>query len=117
MNRNAKIGDVVTSADINLSTNKFKKVFIVLNEQYKIISFIVGEAFLNDITTWKKVTHKLPANIFRFCRRYLVFSLDNNSVYMDVKFTTMIYVLYAISCKRNYAFQLQAGIRSLYLKT
>ena len=29
--------------------------------------------------TWKKVTNKLPANIFRFCLRHLVFSLANNS--------------------------------------
>ena len=50
-----------------------------LNEQCKIISFIVDEAFVSDITNWKKVTNKLPANIFRFCRRYLVLTLANNS--------------------------------------
>ena len=79
----------------NLPTNKFKNVcdttlkkeerdtiwekFMGLNEQCKIISFIVDEAFVSDITNWKKVTNKLPANIFRFCRRYLVLSLANNS--------------------------------------
>ena len=31
-----------------------------LNEQCKIISFIVDEAFATDITNWKKVTNKLP---------------------------------------------------------
>ena len=31
------------------------------------------------VTYWKKVTNKLPANILRFCRRYLVFGLANNS--------------------------------------
>ena len=57
MNRNAKIDDVVTSADINLPTNKFKKVcgttlekeerdtiwekFMGLNEQCKIISVLL----------------------------------------------------------------------------
>ena len=57
MNRNAKIDDVVTSADINLPTNKFKKVcdttlekeerdtiwekFMGLNEQCKIISLLL----------------------------------------------------------------------------
>ena len=50
-----------------------------LNEQCKIISFIFDEAFVSDITNWKKVTNKLPVNIFRFCRRYLVLSLANNS--------------------------------------
>ena len=53
--------------------------FIGLNEQCKIISFIVDEAFVSDITNSKKVTNKLPANIFRFCRSYLVLSLANNS--------------------------------------
>ena len=52
--------------------------FMGFNEQYKII-FIVDEAFVSDITTKKKVTNKLPVNIFRFCRHYLVFSLANNS--------------------------------------
>ena len=32
---------------------------------------------MSDITNWKKITN-LPANIFRFCRRYLVISLANN---------------------------------------
>ena len=66
MNRNAKIDDVVSSAEKNLPTNKFKKVcdttlkkeerdtiwekFMGLNEQCKIISFIVDEAFVSDIT-------------------------------------------------------------------
>ena len=53
--------------------------FMGLNEQCKIISFIAEEAFMSDITNWKKVTNKLQANIFRFCRRYLVLSLANNS--------------------------------------
>ena len=95
MNRNAKINDVVTSAEKNWSSNKFKKVrdttlkkkerdtiwgkFLRLNEQCKIISFIVDEALVSDITNWKKVTDKLPANTFRFCLRYLVLSLANNS--------------------------------------
>ena len=95
MNRNAKINDAVPAADINLPTNKFKKVcnttfkkekrdtiwekFMGLNEQCKIISFIIDEAFVSDITNRKKVTNKLPANIFRFCRSYLVLSLANNS--------------------------------------
>ena len=95
MDRNAKIDDVVLSAEKNLPTNKFKKVcdtalkkterdttwekFMGLNKQCKIISFIVDEAFVSDIINWKKVTNKLPANIFRFCRRYLVLSLANNS--------------------------------------
>ena len=34
--------------------------FMGLNEQCKIISFIVDEAFVSDITNWKKVTNKLP---------------------------------------------------------
>ena len=50
-----------------------------LNEQCKIISFIVDEAFVSGITNWKKVTNKLVAYIFRFCRYYSVFSLANNS--------------------------------------
>ena len=95
MYRNAKIDDVVLSAEKKLPTNKFKKVydntlkkierdtiwekFMGLNEQCKIISFIVDKAFVSDITNWKKVSKKLPANIFRFCRRYLVLSLANNS--------------------------------------
>ena len=95
MNRNAKINDAVPVADINLPTNKFKKVcnttfkkekrdtiwekFIGLNQQCKIISFIIDEAFVSDITIRKKVTNKLPTNIFRFCRSYLVLSLANNS--------------------------------------
>ena len=82
MNRNAKIDDVVLSAEKNLPTNKFEKVcdttlkkeeqdiiwekFMGLNEQCTINSFIIDEAFLIDITNWKKVTNKLP-NIFRFC--------------------------------------------------
>ena len=93
-NRNAKIDDIVTLADINLPTNKFKKVcdntlkkkedniwekFMGLNEQCKIISIIVDEAFVSGITPWKKVTNKLPLNIFRFCRYYLAFTLVNNS--------------------------------------
>ena len=94
MNRNAKIDDVVLSAEKKLPTNKFKKVcdttlkkeerdtiwekFMGLNEQCKIIPFIVDETFVSDITNWKKVTNKLPANIFRFCQRYLVLSLANN---------------------------------------
>ena len=88
-----KTDDVVSSADISLPTCKFKKVcnttlkkeerdtiwekFIGLNEQCKIILFIVDVAFVSDITNWKKITN-LPANIFRFCRRYLVISLANN---------------------------------------
>ena len=44
-----------------------------------IISFIVEDVFMGDIINWKKVTNKLPANLFRFCRRYLVFSLANSS--------------------------------------
>ena len=95
MNRNAKIDKLLLSAEKKLPTNKFKKVcdntlkkeerdtiwekLMGLNEQCKIISFIVEEAFVSDITNWKKVTTKLPANIFRFCRRYLVLSLANNS--------------------------------------
>ena len=95
MNRNAKIDDVIASADINLPSYKFKKVcdttlkkkerdticekFMVFNEQSKIISLIVDETFVSDIINWTKVTNKLPANIFRFCRRYLVVSLANNS--------------------------------------
>ena len=95
MNRNAKIDDAVASADINLPSYKFKKVcdttlkkkerdticekFMVFNEQSKIISLIVDETFVSDIINWTKVTNKLPANIFRFCRRYLVVSLANNS--------------------------------------
>ena len=73
----------------NLPTNKFKNVCdttlkkeerdTIWDKIYKIISFIVDEAFVSDITNWKKVTNKLPANIFRFCRRYLVLSLANNS--------------------------------------
>ena len=94
MNRNTKI-DVVLSSEKKLPTNKFKKVcdttlkkeerdtiwekFMGLNEQCNIISFIAEEAFMSDITNWKKVTNKLQANIFRFCRRYLVLSLANNS--------------------------------------
>ena len=66
MNRNAKIDDVVTSAEKKLPTNKFKKVcdttlkkeerdtiwekFMGLNEQCKIISFIVDEAFVTLLT-------------------------------------------------------------------
>ena len=50
-----------------------------LNEQCKIISFTVDEAFMSNITNWKKVTDKLQANIFRFCRLHLVLSLANNS--------------------------------------
>ena len=50
-----------------------------LNEQCTIISFIVDKAFMSDITNWKKVTNKLQANIFRFCRLHLVVSLPNNS--------------------------------------
>ena len=34
---------------------------------------------MSDITAWKKVTNKLLQNIFRFCQRYLVFSVANNS--------------------------------------
>ena len=34
---------------------------------------------MGDITNWKKVTKKLPANIFRYCQRYLVFRLANSS--------------------------------------
>ena len=95
MNRNAKIDNVVLSAEKKLHTNKFKKVcdttlkkeerdtiwekFMGLNEQCKIVSFIVEEAFESDITNWKKVTNKSPANTFRFCRSYLVLSLANNS--------------------------------------
>ena len=38
-----------------------------LNEHCnKMISFIVDEAYMSDITNWKEVTDKLPANIFRF---------------------------------------------------
>ena len=83
MNSNAKIDDVVTSVDINLPTNKFKEIcdttlkkeepntiweeFMGLNEHCnKMISFIVDEAYMSDITNWKEVTDKLPANIFRF---------------------------------------------------
>ena len=95
MNRNAKIDDNVTSADLSLPTYKFKKVcgttlkneerdiiwekFMGLNKQCKRISFIVDEAFVSDITNRKKVTNKLPANTFTFCRHCLVFSLANNS--------------------------------------
>ena len=43
-----------------------------LNEQCKIISFIVHQTFVNNIITCKEVTNRLPANIFRFCRRYLI---------------------------------------------
>ena len=50
-----------------------------LNEQCKIISFIVDEAFESGITNWKKGTNKLVTYIFRFCRYYSVFSLANNS--------------------------------------
>ena len=89
-----KTYDVITSANISLPTYKFKKVcnttlkkeerdiiwekFIGLNEQCQIILFIVDVAFVSDITNWKRVTNNLPANIFRFCRRYLVISLANN---------------------------------------
>ena len=95
MNRNAEIDKLLLSAEKKLPTNKFKKLcdntlkkeerdtiwekLMGLNEQCKIISFIVEEAFVSDITNWKKVNTKLPANIFRFCRRYLVLSLANNS--------------------------------------
>ena len=34
-----------------------------LIEQCKIIPLIVVEAFVSDITTWRKVTNKLLANI------------------------------------------------------
>ena len=94
MNKNAKIDDVAISAG-NLPIFRFKNVcdntlkkenwdaiwekFMGLNEQCKISSFINDEAFVSDITNWKKVTNKLLAKIFRFCRRYLVFSLANNS--------------------------------------
>ena len=47
--------------------------------QGKTISFIVHEAFVSAITTWKEVTNKLLANIFRLCQFYLVFDLANNS--------------------------------------
>ena len=41
--------------------------FMGLDEQCnKIISFIVDEAFVNDITNWNEATNKLPQNIFRF---------------------------------------------------
>ena len=50
-----------------------------LNEQCKIISFTVDEAFMSNITNWKKVTDKLQVNIFRLCRLHLVLSLANNS--------------------------------------
>ena len=47
-----------------------------MNEQCKIISFINDEAFVSDSTNWKKGTNKFPADIFRFCRRYLILQTE-----------------------------------------
>jgi hypothetical protein len=95
VNNNRKIDNIVTSVDKEQPNYKTKKVcdsimkkrerntiwdkFMGLNEQCKLISFIVDECFVSDIISWKNISNSLPTNIFRFCRRYLVFSLANNS--------------------------------------
>ena len=53
--------------------------FMDLSEQSKIISFVLNISSAKDIRVWKLIISNLPANIFRFCRRYLVLSLANAS--------------------------------------
>ena len=52
---------------------------IYVNFYIIIIIIIIIVTIIITTTNWKKVTNKLPANIFRFRWRYLVFSLVNNS--------------------------------------
>ena len=53
--------------------------FMGLHEQNIIISFMLNICQVQHINKWQKMTTNLPANIYNFTRKGLIFSLSNGS--------------------------------------
>ena len=53
--------------------------FLNLNEQSGIIRSLVEQFPANSLINWQNVTSKLPDNIIKFSRRYLVYNLSNGT--------------------------------------
>jgi len=53
--------------------------FVTLKKQSIIITYLTENLGVNRIKSWQKVIHRLPNNIFSFCRRYLILALPTKA--------------------------------------